>query len=247
MAAWPTAAPLVLRQTSNATKTKTSIVRLRELKAASTTTGNRATVVVYHRHGLTAAMTASPNVSGAKSQALRRRSLGGTRTRLVVGARGVLRGVVVTTRTWTGELETRSRSLLLSKFCSLLRLGKSQRVTALMATARRTPAATVTPTTTFVLLSTLLWLVKIRVPRSTRGWGWRGTHAQTREGGLVAAMGGLGLGLSIHRHAQLLLLLLLLSQLRELKSVELRRHTTHGGIALNGRRETANLVQLLWL
>lgn len=61
-------------------------------------------------------------------------------------------------------------------------------------------------------------------------------------------MGGLGLWLSIHRHAQLLLLLLLLlSQLRELKSVELRRHTTHGGIALNGRRETANLVQLLWL
>lgn len=174
--------------------------------------------------------------------------MGGTWTRLVVGARGVLRGVVVTTRTWTGELETRSCSLLLSKFCSLLRLGKSQGVTALMATTRRTPAATVTSTTTFVLLSTLLWLVEIRVPRSTRGWGRRGTHAQTREGGLVAAMGGLGLGLSIHRHAQLLLLLLLLlSQLRELKSVELRGHTTHGGIALNGRRETANLVQLLWL
>ena len=219
---------------------------MRELKAASTTTGKRATVVATHRHGLTAAMTASSNVSGAKSQSLRSRSLGGTWTRLVVGARGVLRGVVATTRARTGELETRSRSLLLSKFCSLFRLGKSQGVTALMATTRRTPAATVT-TTTFVLLSALLWLVEIRVSGSTRGWGRRGTHAQTREGGLVAAMGGLGLGLSIHRHAQLLLLLLLLSQLRELKSVELRRHTTHGGTALNGRRETADLVQLLWL
>ena len=46
----------------------------------------------------------------------------------------------------------------------------------------------------------------------------------------------------VHRYTQLLL-----SQLRELEGVELRGYAAHGGIALDGRRETANLVQLLWL
>lgn len=46
----------------------------------------------------------------------------------------------------------------------------------------------------------------------------------------------------VHRYTQLLL-----SQLRELEGVELRGNAAHGGIALDGRRETANLVQLLGL
>lgn len=105
-----------------------------------------------------------------------------------------------------------------------------------MATTRRTPAATVA--STLILRRSLLLLAGIGVSRGTRGRGWRGTHSQAGEGGLVASVGAL----SVHWHTQLLL-----SQLRELKSVDLRRHASHRGIALDGRRETANLAQLLWL
>lgn len=128
-----------------------------------------------------------------------------------------------------------------------------------MTTTGRTTAATVT-SGLILLLGSLLLLVEIGETGSSRGRGRRRAHAQARKSGLVApvrVLWWLRLRLLLGLLLRLLLLLLLrgiywytkllLSQLRELEGVELRGYAAHGGVSLDGRSETANLAQLLWL